>query len=716
MMKKRIIAGFLALSIAGSMWGCGMQDTASTSAPSAQEQTEASSENEATEPKEPSEEVPESSGEEKSLALDDGKPWVNSDMKENIVEGMELSPKDDFHLYVNYDWLSKAEIQEGNVDAGPAYDISQETLAKALTLFEDQTLTSHDAKLIQDFYHAFMDWDTRNALGMEPVMETVEDIQSIQNITALSDFICDPERSFAVATFLAPMNQPDWNDTTSYIAAILNDGLLLKDAAEYENRTEYGERIYEANKSLAVALFERIGYETDEAEQVFDSVIALETELAKGSLTSEESMSPDIYEKINNVMSLEEAAALCPNFPMEKFIHAFGYAEAEKFVVSQPEYFKRLNEVYNEENLEAIKAYMLTNYLIFMAGALDEEAYDLLTECDNKIYGTTGQLSREEEAFNTVSSLLYVPMNRAYLEKYDATKMKEDITKLCEEIIVSYEQMLKDNEWLSEPTRERIINKLKNIKINAVYPEKWYDYSRLSLEGLTYPQCLKAIQKLNDERDLSHINQKIDFDEWNLDILECNAYYYPQENSINIPLGQLGDVFYQEGMTLEQLYGGIGAVIGHEISHAFDTNGAQFDENGNFADMWTPQDYEAFRERADKLVEYYDQIEVFDDQMVMGKNIQSEAIADITGLQCLLYMAKDIENFDYDQFFRQYAMSWRQLSTYEFEYMVMTQNYHPLCYLRTNTVVQQFQEFMDTYDVKPGDNMYLAPEDCVLIW
>lgn len=715
-MKKRIIAGFLALSIAGSMWGCGMQDTASTSAPPVQEQTEASSETDATEPKEPSEEVMENSGEEESLVLDDGKPWVNSDLKENIVEGMELSPKDDFHLYVNYDWLNKAEIQEGYAEAGPVYDITQETFAKASTLFEDQTLTSHDAKLIQDFYHAFMDWDTRNALGMEPVMETVKDIQSIQNITTLSDFICDPERNFGVATFLTPANEPDLNNTTFYIAALLNDGLLLEDAAEYENRTKYGERVYEANKSLAVALFERIGYETDEAEQVFDSVIALETELAKGSLTSEEIMSPDLYEKINNVMSLEEAAALCPNFPMEKLINVFGYAEAEKFLVSEPDYFKHLNEVYNEENLEAIKAYMLTNYLLFMADALDEEAYNLSIECDNKKYGITGQLSREEEAFNVVSSFLYVPMNRAYLEKYDATKMKEDVTRLCEEVIVSYEQMLKDNEWLSEPTRERVINKLKNIKINAVYPEKWYDYSRLSLEGLTYPQCLKAIQKLNDERELSHINQKVDFDEWNFDILECNAYYYPQANSINILLGILGDVYYQEDMTLEQLYGGTGATIGHEISHAFDTNGAQFDENGNFADMWTAQDYEAFQERADKLVEYYDQIEVFNGQMVIGKNIQSEAIADITALQCLLYMAKDIENFDYDQFFRHYAMCWRQLYTYEVEYMAMTQDSHPLCYLRTNTVVQQFQEFMDTYNVKPGDNMYLAPEDRVLIW
>ena len=157
-------------------------------------------------------------------------------------------------------------------------------------------------------------------------------------------------------------------------------------------------------------------------------------------------------------------------------------------------------------------------------------------------------------------------------------------------------------------------------------------------------------------------------------------------------------------------------VIGHEISHAFDTNGAQFNKDGNLSNWWTEEDMKAFQERADRLIAYYDSIIPFQGQQVRGVNVQTEAIADMGGLKCMLSIAEQKPDFNYDQFFRQFAAIWRRLSSYEFEMLCLTQDTHSLHYLRTNVTLQQFEEFYETYDIQPGDGMYLAPEDRIEVW
>ena len=169
-------------------------------------------------------------------------------------------------------------------------------------------------------------------------------------------------------------------------------------------------------------------------------------------------------------------------------------------------------------------------------------------------------------------------------------------------------------------------------------------------------------------------------------------------------------------MSREELYGGIGTIIGHEISHAFDTNGAQFDKDGNYNNWWTEEDFDAFRARAQKLIDYYDGMTVFGDEKINGARIHTEAIADMTGLKAMLLLASKEDNFDYKLFFESYANLWKKIGTYESVFMLLTQDEHPLNYIRVNSCAQQFDEFYETFDVKEGDGMYLAPEDRVLVW
>ncbi|MBR6155584.1 MAG: M13 family metallopeptidase [Lachnospiraceae bacterium] len=711
-MKRKLVTLLLASSLALSMSGC--KGTAENTPQT--EPTEAPAELPAEEVPEPTEEAPADVVDEGALITTGGKPWIDSNLQENITEGMELSVKDDFHLYVNYDWLKNAEIEEGKTYVGAFSQASDATEEKALALLNDESLTGHDAELIQAYYKALMDWDARDAAGITPIEGTVEAIKAISTMDELSDFICDMDASYFVPVLTSPGNTLSYEDSESYITYINNDGLLLGDPAEYSERTEMGDRTYEANLALTKAMLTRLGYTEDEATAMFEDVIAFETKLAEVSLTSADAMSPDFIDKINNVYSPEELKELETTYPLTRYIEACGYGNADCYIVYEPAVIERINELYTEENLETIKNSMLIGYVTDMAPMLDNEAYDAYIEAGSIVDGSTGREDYSKVAASRVRGSLMTPMDRAYLERYDAAEKKERITKICEEVIDVYRDMLAEEEWLSDETRDLAIEKLDAIKINAVYPDKWTDYSKLDLNGLSLYECQKAITQFYWDQDLTHTNGKVDHEIWDFDILEANAYYNPQDNSINMILGLLEEPFYYDGITDEALMGSIGVVIGHEISHAFDTNGAQFDKYGNYSDWWTEEDYAAFMERADKLAAYYDGITVWEGQNVPGQNIQTEAIADITGMKAILKIAEGMEGFDYDKFFTAYAKVWHELNTREMEFYYCTQDSHPLSFLRTNVTLQQFDEFLETYDIQEGDNMYLAPEDRIMVW
>lgn len=645
-----------------------------------------------------------------------GNPWICSDLQENLTSDLTLSKVDDFHLYVNYDWASTAKIPEGYTGYGVHTMVYEETIEKATKILKDDSLEGHDAELIQSFYNNFLDWETRDALGVTPAQAKVDEILSIDSIEEYSKFICDPERTKCVAGPVGLINELDLYDSTTYVTTVGFNGFILGDAAEYKKRTEQGDRYYEGLLSLHKAMFGRFGYSEDDAKKMFDEVIEFEGKVAESSLTSADYMSVDIYDKIYNVYTLDELENLAPNLPLKELAENYGYGETNKVIVYEPKQLERLNELYTEENLEALKAYSLVRYLRVMSRWLDNEALDANFAAANILFGSEGRQPDEELAFSFVREYLTVPMDRAYVEYYDCSEMKERITKVCEEVIESYREVISNEEWLSEETKETALEKLDTMKINAVYPEKWDDYSNLDFTGLSLVESVEALTDFYMAMDAENTNGSPDPEIWDVDILEANASYYALDNSITIYVGILGDSYYYDGISDEELYGGIGVCIGHEVSHAFDTNGAQFDKDGNYEFWWTDEDYKAFKNRADKLIKYFNKMTAWKGEHIRGENIQTEAIADMGGMKAVLNIADDMEGFDYDKFFTAYSKSWCDIESRETAYSMLTQDVHPLNYLRVNAVVQQFQEFYDTYDVKEGDGMYLAPEDRVAVW
>lgn len=651
-----------------------------------------------------------------SLTGKGGKPWADTDLKSNIRNGLVTSPRDDFHLYANYDWLQASTIPEGYQAVSPFGSVQTQTTRRAEELLSDTSLSGHDAGLVQSLYNAILDWNTRDALGIEPIRPTVADIESISSMDGLCEFVCDPERSYRVPVFLSIRNQTDYTDSTHYITTIVHDPFTLGDAAEYVNRTDQGRRYYEAYKTAAKRFLTRLGYSEEEAEAKYEAMIDFETKLAEVSLTDDDKLDADVYEEYMNYYSPKKMKKLAKNFPLTRFLISFGFADAKKFMVLEPKELKRLDELFIEDNLESIKAYMLIGYVFQMCMMLDGESYQTVVDLMNEIQGTTGRQSDKKVAFDTVRTVLTTPMDRAYLSKYDASKLKTDVTKICESIIASYRNMIKNETWLSAETKKAAMEKLDNMNIRAVYPSKWRDYSSLDLTGKNYPECIRAIDDYDIQYERTLTNGTVDRELWDADILEANAYYSQMTNSISIIYGVLGDVFYNENMTDEQMYGGIGMIIAHEISHAFDTTGARFDKDGNYNIWWKDADYDAFLDRADKLVAYYDGIIAMDNVPINGANIQSEAIADMAGLKAVLLLAEDNPDFDYAAFFEQYAHIWRRLDIIESEINLIMNDEHPLGYLRTNVTLQQFDKFYEVFDVKEGDGMYLAPENRINVW
>ena len=647
--------------------------------------------------------------------------WVWSELQELVSEDMDTDPKQDFHLYVNKDWICESKIPDGYSGYSRYTARQQDVDAEGLKLMTDDSLTGDNAKQVQYIYSQLMDWDEREEVGYEPLEERLTHIESIASLDGLEAYMSDTSTTYN-DSLLEMAVVSDLNDSTRYVLCVGDAELILGDPAEYTDRTENGQRSYDYMSQMFVYMMGRLGTDEAEAQEIFDNAIAFETKLAEKAYTIEECYSDDIYDRINNFYSSDELCELCEVYPMKAVLKAWGMKDQDRIQVENPDYIKNLDALMTEENLEGIKDRYIVNKTLAFAGLLDKATYDKANEIYNEVYGVSGEEPYEEVAYNMVLSLAPIQAQQLYVEQYGSEEMKQLITDTCDQVIATYKEMLKDNDYLSEETIDAAIEKLDNMEIHALYPDKWQDVSDWDYTGLSLVEIAAKSGRDQVEYNLSKADTKVDKDLWidsdvGWTVMQVNAFYNLNDNSINMILGMMGDPFYNEDMSVEEIYASLGAFwIGHEVSHAFDSGGSQFDKDGNLANWWTEEDAAAFQERISKLDAYLDSIEITDGYSVNGAMVDTEMAADYTGLECALKMAEDIDDFDYDKFFTTYAKMNVSISTEASEISNLLTDSHPLNFLRTNVPVQQFDEFYETYDVQEGDAMYLAPEDRLLIW
>lgn len=639
-------------------------------------------------------------------------PWINSDLKENLTENMELSPKEDFHLYVNYEWLKDVEIPAGYRLWSFTSEVNKTVEDKEKALITDENMEGHDVELIRDYYNAILDWDERNKTGLTPMIQLIDEIQAIQSLEELTKFICDKDIGNCFSRFINVNIEPAVSDSSRYIVAIRINNHI---GPEGETSKPSG-RQQTSEKKFVSELMKLAGYDRAEAAQMYDAVVSRIEPFFYYEQIREVKRGLSPYEGNVVIMSSDEIKSLTKEFPLMRVLDYYGVADAEQYEVFNTDIIKNLDRIYTESDLAYLKRYLIVTCVMKMGPNLNQDADKLFDDYYKSLYGISEVASDEDFALRTVVISLGTPFYKAYLQKYHATKTKERVKKLIKQIIDEYRLMLSEEDWLSESTKKYAIEKLDSINIGAVYPPVWDDFSDLDIKGLSY---LDAIQKINDYKwqvALAKIGRTCSHTEWRNLYLTTNAFYDPLYNSIIINYGIVDGDFYYDGISDEELYAGLGTIIGHEISHAFDTSGALFDKNGDYVNWWTEEDYSTFEQKTDELIKYLSNITVWLNGNVNGKMVCGETIADIAGMKVILKMAEKIPDFNYEEFFTAYAKRWRSIRSEESEQYYFATDTHLLDYLRTNIVVQQFEEFYETYDVKKGDTMYLSPKKRINIW
>ena len=656
--------------------------------------------------------VPEQSSED----VREEKHWITSDIRGALDDAEKPSVKDDFHTAVNYDWLKNAGILPGRTMASKFSELEDEVMTAVKALLTDSTQQSHEAMLAREFYALACDIDTRNALGVEPVRPFADEIRAIATLDDLTEYLAKGAFPFDTALCIFAVSG-DQLDSTKNVVYIAPQFLSLEDADEYKSPSARAGRLKEANRAYYTAFYTRLGYTREESDALYNAMLSLENELSQSMMGLSDMIQPDFQQRSYNPFDQAEVEALSPRFPLAAMLKQTGLSGSDMYVLIQPDWLKKLNDMYTEENIEGFKAMMLASLVNSAASYLDYECLNTIAKKEQAVDGTDGSVQLDELSYKLTSERLPIQIGRMYTESCFSEETKRDVKGIIEKIVGIYRARLMANDWLSESTREKAIRKLDNMALNVGCPDEWPDTSALEFkeEGTLLDAAL-AVYEYEEQRQAKDVNQPVDRSRWGMPPQTVNGFYDPSNNSINILAAILGGAYYTPGGSDEVNLAGIGVVIGHEITHAFDVNGSQFDENGNMVNWWTDEDRATFVERTDKAAAYLDTFEPLEGIHVNGQLNISEAVADLGGMSSALELARSIPDFDYRTFFETYVKVWPRQTTFEETERRLLTDTHPLGFLRSNVTVQQFMEFYEAFDIKPGDGMYLAPEDRLSVW
>ena len=616
--------------------------------------------------------------------------------------------------------MNTAALKPGNIETSAFDELSDSIQENLIALMSDSSLQGHDADLVRNLYALWLDWDSRNSEGVKTAQNAFNLIKSLNSIDELTAYLVSRDVKAKDMPSVYGYNiTADSNASEYYCLYITPTTLRLSDSAEYKSLTDNGARVKQAADARASYMLQRVGCSESEAQEIMNRAYNFEKAIAEYIMTQEATKLPENIAAQNNPVTYDQLRRMSPVFPIADMLLSADLS-SDRVNLMQPKWLEGMNTLYTAANLEDMKAYLI---LRTVADAYidmsDEAAFREYQTITNTASGITQSAPDTENAFEFVDEMLTKPVSRIFVNKFVSPKTKQDVTEMVQEIIAEYRIMLQNEEWLSEETRAKAVEKLDAMKINVAYPDRYSDsdiINNLNIgttsEGETLISALEKICRFNYEYSLSLLNTKIDPELWAEEKVHIvNADYARSLNSIYMFAGILSGDLYNPNASREFNLAGTGGTIGHEISHAFDPNGAQYDKDGNLSSWWTDEDYAAFNARAAKLIEHVSSMTILEDGTKWnGAYTQGETIADIAGVKVLMNIAAKTEGFDYEEFFETFAARWKMLATPERVQMLAKIDEHPQMYLRTNAIVQLFPEFHETYGTESGDRMYLSPE------
>jgi len=642
-------------------------------------------------------------------------------------EGMDtnIRPQDDLFGHVNGTWLKTCEIPSDRSSWGPFVTLADEAEKQVKEIIEacaSGEITGDDAVKIGDLFASFMDEDRVNALGADPVRPRLAQIEALTSKGELGAFLGAFERDGGGGIFGSYIDTDDRN-SDRYLVNVLQGGIGLPDESYY--RDDKFAEIRDKYLAYLEKMFDLAGLAEPaaQAKRVFD----LETRLAAGHWERAETR--DVI-KTYNLHSYDELKALLPAFNFDEYVATIGgnTTTLAEVIVRQPSYLTHLQTVLEDSDLADWQSFLSIRTIRSAAAYLSEPFVEANFDFYGRTLAGTPQMrARWKRGVGFVQGAIGEAVGKEYVARHFPPKSKAMMDELVANLLEAYRVSISALDWMGEETKQRAYDKLDTFRPKIGYPDKFRDYSKLKVDSGDLIGNVWATTAFETDRELAKIGSPVDRDEWFMLPQTVNAYYNPGTNEICFPAGILQKPFFDPEADPAENYGGIGAVIGHEIGHGFDDQGAQYDGAGNLNDWWTADDKAAFEVKSKALIEQYDGFEPrnLPGEKVNGALTVGENIGDLGGLT-IAYKAYEISLGDqpvperdglsgHQRLFMNWAYAWRTKVRDELAQQYLATDPHSPAEFRAN-IVRNLDEFHEAFATTPGDGLWLGHEDRVRIW
>ncbi len=654
------------------------------------------------------------------------------EQKNDVVPAIELSnmdtninPGDDFFRYVNNNWLKNNPIPEEYTSYGAFTEISERNEKLIQDIIDE---ASHDANAaegsmaqkIRDFYNAGMDTVAINERGYSELLPYFEQVDALNDKAQLAALLGDLHKNGFGGFFNAgPSLDP--KDANRYIMHLFQGGLSLTDRDDYlkeehqEMRDKYVEHV--------AKMLELTGTEPEAAAQKAQGILALETQLAQNSMSRVDMRDPD---RTYNMRTFNELEKTTPNFNWNDYFTNVGAPRFENLNVGMPDFVAALDKVILNTDLSTVKDYLKWKIIHGSASFLSD---DLVTEnfnfYGNFLFGQETQQPRWRRVLNATSDCLGEAIGQLYVEKHFPAESKARMMELVGNLRLALGERIKNLDWMSDETKAKALHKLDAFNVKIGYPNKWRDYTDFVVTDESYFKNFRNYVAFENDFEMARLGKPVDKEEWFMTPQTVNAYYSPEMNEIVFPAAILQPPFFNPNADDAVNYGGIGVVIGHEMTHGFDDQGSKYDENGNLNNWWSAEDTVRFKERTTQLVKLFDEFELRGNK-INGLLTLGENIADLGGLNVawdayqMTAEAKANQSIDgftpAQRFFISYGTIWRNNTRDKALERQVVVDVHSPAEARVNRTLYSMPHFYEAFDIPEGSKLYIAPEERANIW
>ena len=624
-----------------------------------------------------------------------------------------------FYQAVNKDWLLKTKIPADSPSIDNFYTLDEDIkgkLKKDIKNLGEGKETSDITGMSEfiTFYKAASDYKQREKDGLEPLKPYLKEIEDIKDLNDLANKSVSLTDKGIPLPFGYDVGTNAENTSQKQIQ-LSPPSILLPDVSIYKDEASKKQYLTPMETATQKAL-EMLGYSEKNSKRIVKEALEFDEIIAKYSLSNEE-MSES--KNLVHPKTAEEINAYSGSFKLYDVIKGIMGRDLETINVPNTKYFENYSKVVNQDNFSKIKSWMLVQEAMAASNSLTEDYRLNFQSISMAIMGTQKPISKEDTVYEMSVNLFSDVMSVYYGRKYFGEEAKTDVTGMIDKIKNVYRGRLQQNDWLTEETRNKAIEKLDKMKVFVGYQEDVDPGTKeLHLDpNKSFFELSEDIAQFGKRYTIDHFDEPIDKNKWSGSAFDINAYYNPESNSINFPAGILQAPFYDKNQSTEKNYGGIGVVIGHEITHAFDSNGADYDENGDMHNWWTNADSKAFDKRIKAFEDQWNGLEIYGTK-VNGKLTVTENVADAGGLSSTLQVLKtDMTKPNLKDYFENYANIWKQKASLQYNKYTMVQDVHAPNELRVNQQLKNLPEFYEAYpQIKQGDDMYLAPSKRISLW